>query len=644
MTKSRSLLITGMHRSGTSLVASVLRHAGVDLGSDLLGPAAGNPRGHFEDKDFLALQQGWLDRADLDILVRDRRQIPELSAEDREAAAGLVAVRAEKPLWGFKDPRSALFLDLWHGLLPDPRYVVIYRHPLDVALSLDRRGSDLAAVADPRISLRSWCVHNRAALDFVRRHRRHCFVADVQGVVADLSGFVERVADGLELELDTEADFSRLFAPVELHSATDRPGVDTLLADLLPEVAEVYHELAGLADLPATAAEPESTRPSPRGERLERLERLVEGWNADLVDDRTRRPWLTLLMALLDPEETDRVEEALARHLENFASHRRHARNLERELERVREEAEGHHDAVSRLEASLAEKIADREALATHTVGLEGRLAEQAEDLRSLSAYSAKLEDEVAEKTGIHRGLELELSQTRDYLGSIEQHASNLEALVQERLERAAELERHSANLESELETARGRVVELEGHATHLETERLGELERHSSNLELELGKARERVADLEDHVSRLESVKVGELERHASNLQSELGAAQRRITELEEHTSNLESERDRLVTEGSRGDAGSADRLAGRVEELEHHAANLETELGRSRERASELDRHAANLERLRSELEGRVVELEAHTTNLERLVSRPADSSRQAGLSDASTEPAVE
>jgi hypothetical protein len=49
----RPLIICGMHRSGTSFVASLVAGAGVHLGDELLESSPGNPRGHFEDVGIL---------------------------------------------------------------------------------------------------------------------------------------------------------------------------------------------------------------------------------------------------------------------------------------------------------------------------------------------------------------------------------------------------------------------------------------------------------------------------------------------------------------------------------------------------------------------------------------------------------------
>ena len=41
--------------------------------------------------------------------------------------------------WGWKDPRNVYTVDLWKEIFPAARVLHIYRHPLDVARSLQRR-------------------------------------------------------------------------------------------------------------------------------------------------------------------------------------------------------------------------------------------------------------------------------------------------------------------------------------------------------------------------------------------------------------------------------------------------------------------------------------------------------------------------
>ena len=54
------LVITGMHRSATSLVANLMQQAGLEIGDQLMGPGPGNRRGHFEDRDFYVLHEQML--------------------------------------------------------------------------------------------------------------------------------------------------------------------------------------------------------------------------------------------------------------------------------------------------------------------------------------------------------------------------------------------------------------------------------------------------------------------------------------------------------------------------------------------------------------------------------------------------------
>src|SRR5438552_3625043 len=98
------LIVTGMHRSGTSLVASLFDHVGIRLGTQLLQPKADNPFGFFEDVEFVAFHEGALHARGQTILVsRDFVFTPD--AVETERGRALVTARVEGTLWGWKDPR-----------------------------------------------------------------------------------------------------------------------------------------------------------------------------------------------------------------------------------------------------------------------------------------------------------------------------------------------------------------------------------------------------------------------------------------------------------------------------------------------------------------------------------------------------------
>lgn len=141
----RALLVLGMHRSGTSAVAGALRLAGVDLGTDLMAPAADNPKGFFEHAGVVAVHDRLLHA--LGRAWNDPRPLPAgwlESAAASTASAELEALlRAEfgaSPLWAVKDPRMCRLLPLWWPVLERmgvrPAALFVLRHPDEVAASL----------------------------------------------------------------------------------------------------------------------------------------------------------------------------------------------------------------------------------------------------------------------------------------------------------------------------------------------------------------------------------------------------------------------------------------------------------------------------------------------------------------------------
>ena len=135
-------LVLGMHRSGTSAMTEALGAAGMALGpAESLVPAAPtNPHGHFEQYPVLHLNE---------MLIRNRgaqattpwamRESP-LSARERRAIEETFAALGPLDSLVIKDPRLCLTLPLlaayWGAM---PRFIIIARHPTEVAASLYAR-------------------------------------------------------------------------------------------------------------------------------------------------------------------------------------------------------------------------------------------------------------------------------------------------------------------------------------------------------------------------------------------------------------------------------------------------------------------------------------------------------------------------
>jgi hypothetical protein len=251
--------VLGMHRSGTSLVAGLMRHLGIDLGPDdaLLPPDSNNPSGYFEltelvhlNNEILAHYGGSWD--ELPELPRGWEDSDEL-AQIRDRARRLLSRRfAASPQWGWKDPRTCVTLPFWQGLVPGLRYVICVRNPVDVAHSLRAREGEERELAEHALD---WLRHTASALAYTAGRPRvvvhyERFFEDAEHEVRRLAAFV-----GCEDRLDDPETASRIrgfINPTLVHtrsasSATaDHPAMPF-------DVAALYLALNLVADLEAGA-------------------------------------------------------------------------------------------------------------------------------------------------------------------------------------------------------------------------------------------------------------------------------------------------------------------------------------------------------------------------------------------------------
>lgn len=130
-----NVLLTGMPRSGTSLLAAVVHRMGFDFGpEDALATAdEWNPDGYFERVDVVVMNQGLIDRLGGQNVVPPVRSVYEL--EDLEAQVERAeSLKAQVPT--LKIPRAAFLRPVWDS--PDALWIVSVRHPLEVAASWER--------------------------------------------------------------------------------------------------------------------------------------------------------------------------------------------------------------------------------------------------------------------------------------------------------------------------------------------------------------------------------------------------------------------------------------------------------------------------------------------------------------------------
>lgn len=142
----RTVVVLGMHRSGTSVVAGILHALGVNMGTASEGEAWvgrhwSNPTGHFENPDFVSLDHRLLGGDATGIRGPPHWQdlsgrLPQFSSEARSLVA-----RYEEEMWGWKDPWTVLTLEAFLPYLRSPYFVFVHRPREEILASLRKRAT-----------------------------------------------------------------------------------------------------------------------------------------------------------------------------------------------------------------------------------------------------------------------------------------------------------------------------------------------------------------------------------------------------------------------------------------------------------------------------------------------------------------------
>ena len=222
---SQSLLIvTGMHRSGTSALCAALAACGVSFGDRLLGAIAGvNDEGFWEDAEVVALNEQllalsgatWYAPAPGVVDWNDDRFH---SARER-AAQLLGAGFGDGPVCAAKDPRFCLTLPFWLAVCSDMglavQVCVIYRAPLEVARSLLKRD------AFPLGYGLRLCSAYRASL--VSALPADALQVSYDELLADTAAVMQRLGEALPLDVNPEK-LAAGVRPELRHQVSDSPG------------------------------------------------------------------------------------------------------------------------------------------------------------------------------------------------------------------------------------------------------------------------------------------------------------------------------------------------------------------------------------------------------------------------------------
>jgi hypothetical protein len=172
----KAVVVLGMHRSGTSALCGALDLLGVDFGKHLMPATDANEKGHWEHEEIVRVHDGLL--SSLGSWWDDDEPLPpdwverEITREVRSHLLGILERDfAPGSLFGLKDPRMCRLIPLWlpifQTLRVEPHFVLVVRHPWEVAESLAKRDG----IEHPKSYL-LWLDHLVQAESATRSHKR----------------------------------------------------------------------------------------------------------------------------------------------------------------------------------------------------------------------------------------------------------------------------------------------------------------------------------------------------------------------------------------------------------------------------------------------------------------------------------------
>lgn len=146
------IFLLGMHRSSTSMLSGlVVKGLGYEIGGLELPAADDNPKGFFERTDVVDMNNAFLNSQNMTWDNHEKIIGYSISFTIEHLQSGLISNASFASVMEFyngyhkvpylqKDPRSCLTLPVWMKYLNHrPAVLFTYRHPLEVAMSLQKR-------------------------------------------------------------------------------------------------------------------------------------------------------------------------------------------------------------------------------------------------------------------------------------------------------------------------------------------------------------------------------------------------------------------------------------------------------------------------------------------------------------------------
>lgn len=362
--QSEVVVVLGMHRSGTSIVAKSLELYDILIGSNLLPGGLENPKGFYEDQDILQLNKDILSALNSRWDYLSCESIANLPADDKEKfeqRAHAIAAKNffGKGLWGFKEPRTLRLLSFWSDFFGRwdivPKYIIVTRNPDDIAESLFLRN-----LLPYMHSYALIAVYYRDLLEIMRSNQ--VALIDYDQLLDSPKDELTRVGKQLNLPVPDEERlriFCSDFISKDLKRSCGEQAIKHPIRDTL---LKIHQKLGECSKAPAML----------QSEELTALWKELKALTNDLAPN-----WYDHAITTTAEQATQYRKET--KRLDGDA------RSLQQRVAHLKQEVERRDDAIKKLREKIARKEEDAIRLNERVAHLKRVLVERDEKLKSSS-------------------------------------------------------------------------------------------------------------------------------------------------------------------------------------------------------------------------------------------------------------------
>ena len=618
-----AILVTGMHRSGTSALTRVLNIVGCDLPKSLSRPKRDNAAGFWESRAIMDLNQeilassgsSWDDWRPFD---QDWYTSP-ISGEFRERAKKLIKGEfGSSPLFVLKDPRICRLLDFWIEIVDasgtQPLVVLPIRNPFDVASSLQVRND-----IDPFVGQLIWLRHVLDA-EAASRGLKRAYLRYEQ-LLSEPQALIDRLGNDLGVSWPrrsspyAERDIDEFLSPALHHQNSEdtshrsNPSLSGWIKtsfDIFDRWSrgEAHEEDTHELDRIKAAfddATPAFSRAMAAGQIAQQTSRVLsQELEASRHEAAEREGRIRDLSQELEASrhKTAQREGRIQTLSEKLDASRRKAAQREGRIQTLSEKLDASRRKAAQREGRIRDLSQKFDASRHKTAQREGRIQTLSEKLDASRRKAAQREGRIRD---LSQKFDASRHKTAQREGRIQTLSEKLEASRHE----AAEREGRIRDLSEKLDASRRKAAQREGRirdlsqkfdaSRHKTAQREGRIQTLSEKLEASRHEAAEREGRIRDLSEKLDASrrKAAQREGRIQTLSEKLDASRRKAAQREGRIRDLSQKFDASRHKTAQRE-GRIQALSEKLEASRHEAAEREGRIQALSEKL-EASRHEA-------------------------------------------------